>query len=339
MEAFFWDFQTGKPAHLPNCNWFGTLRFQRICRSGGYLRPSLGQHFLINNTALAKNLLRVAALLPLSANHRTGAALGWLSHKISSRNRKIVSRNLELCFPQISDSQRSTLAKENLVETGKNISELAPFWFWKKSRVRGLLKEEVGRDNFDRAKAHGKGVIVASPHFGAWELAGLLLSTEAPIHFLYRPNRNSSLDEPVIASRERFGGKCYPISSRGLGKLVRALKQGDAIAILPDQEPGQDHGVFAPFFEVPAYTMTFMTNLARKTGAPVVFTAVERLSEGEGYRMHYLQPHDDLYDEDPIRSATALNQCIEQCIAIAPAQYMWNYKRFRKSPPETASRY
>jgi len=213
---------------------------------------------------------------------------------MSSRNRKIVSRNLELCFPAISDLERAKLAKENLVETGKNITELAPFWFWKKDRVRGLLKEEVGRDIFDRAKALGKGVIVASPHFGAWELAGLLLSTEAPIHFLYRPNRNSNLDEPVIASRERFGGKCYPISSRGLGKLVRALK---------------------------------------------VFTAVERLEKGQGYRMHYLQPHDDLYHEDPIRSATALNRCIERCIAIAPAQYMWNYKRFRKSPPETASRY
>ena len=139
-------------------------------------------------------------------------------------------------------------------ETGKNISELAPFWFWKKHKVSNLLSDQVGREILDAAKAQGKGVIIASPHFGAWELAGLLLSIEAPIHFLYRPNRKPHLDEPVINARERFGGKCYPITSRGLGKLVRALKTGDTVAILPDQEPEQDHGVFAPFYNCLLYT-------------------------------------------------------------------------------------
>ncbi len=231
------------------------------------------------------------------------------------------------------------MAKSNLRETGKNITELGPFWLWNRKQVQGLLIEEVGRPTFDAATAQGKGVIVASPHFGAWELAGLLLSIEAPIHFLYRPNRNSQLDQPVIASRERFGGKCYPITSRGLGGLVRALKKAETIAILPDQEPADDHGVFAPLYGVPAYTMTFMANLAQRTGAPVIFTAVERLPKGQGYRVHYFSPDDDLYHDDPERSAASLNRSVERCIDVAPDQYMWNYKRFKKTPPGTPSRY
>ncbi len=294
---------------------------------------------LINTTSMAGALLRLIACLPLPLNHAIGTAVGWLTFKRSDRNLKTVERNLALCFPEQSNTQRDAQARRNLCETGKNVTELGPFWFWEKSRVRSLITAEIGRHHLDQAKSLGRGVIVASPHFGAWELAGLVLSIEAPIHFLYRPNRNTSIDEPVIASRERFGGKCYPISNRGLAQLVRALKNGDAIAILPDQEPALNHGVFAPLFGVPAYTMTFMSNLARKTGAPVIFTAVERLPKGRGYRMHYLKPNDELYDKDPIISATALNKCVEACIAIAPTQYMWNYKRFRKSPPDTPKRY
>jgi len=268
-----------------------------------------------------------------------GSGLGRLVNLRSNRNKKTALRNLQLCFPELTDEAQSKLTLHNLRETGKNITELGPFWFWKKQKVVNLLADQVGREILDDAKAKGKGVIIASPHFGAWELAGLLLSIEAPIHFLYRPNRNPKLDAPVINARERFGGKCYPITSRGLGKLVRALKQGDAVAILPDQEPEQDHGVFAPFYKVPAYTMTFMSKLAIRTGAPVVFTAVERLPKGDGYRVHYFQPDDKIYSDDDVTSATELNRCVEKCINVAPEQYMWNYKRFRKHPQDHAARY
>ncbi len=278
-------------------------------------------------------------MLPLRANHAIGTAIGWAVHKLPNRNSRIIQRNLELCFPQLDNAERQALTKRNLLETGKNITELGPFWHWNKQQIESLRVNEVGRALFDDAKAQGKGVIIASPHFGAWELAGLLLSLEAPIHFLYRPNRKSHLDQPVIASRERFGGKCYPITSRGLAGMVRALKKGEAIAILPDQEPAAEHGVFAPLYGVPAYTMTFMANLAQRTKAPVIFTAVERLPKGLGYRVHYFKPDDDLYNDNEVLAAAALNRCVEKCIDIAPSQYMWNYKRFKKAPEGVAARY
>lgn len=267
-----------------------------------------------------------------------------LTHKQSGRSGKTVKRNLELCFADKTSQQRDELGRRNLRETGKNITELGPLWNWNRQKVLGLIKEEVGRDHFDQAltqaKEQGRGLILASPHFGAWELAGLKLSVDAaPLNIMYRPNRNSGLDALVLKSRERFGGKCCATTSRGLAQLVKGLKKGEAIALLPDQEPDDNHGVFAPLFGVPAYTMTFINKLALKTGAPIIFAIAERLPKGQGFRMHYLKPDDDIYDEDQVRSATALNKCVEQCIEIAPEQYMWNYKRFKKSPPDTPKRY
>lgn len=268
-----------------------------------------------------------------------GAALGWIFDTVPNRNKTVAERNIALCYPQLDPAARRKLTRQNLLETGKNITELSAFWHWKKEKILKIHADTVGRDLYDAAQQQGKGVIVASPHFGAWELAGLLLSIEAPIHFLYRPNRNSAIDEPVISARERFGGACHPITSKGLGKLVRALKKAETIAILPDQEPARDHGVFAPLYGVPAYTMTFLANLAKRTGAPVIFTAAERLPKGQGFRIHYLKAEDDLYDDNPEIAAAALNHSVERCIDIAAAQYMWNYKRFRKRPPGTPSLY
>ena len=226
-----------------------------------------------------------------------------------------------------------------MAETGKNITELGAFWCWPKPRIESLVVEEVGRQILDQAIAADKGVIVSAPHTGAWELIGLRLTCEQPMHFLYRPNKKSHRDKTFISARERFGGKCHPITPRGLAALVKALKGGALIGILPDQEPAMEHGVFAPFYNEPAYTMTFLSGLARRTGSPIVFAAMERLPGGRGYRLHYLQPDDAIYSEDALQSSTALNQCVEKCINIAPAQYMWNYRRFRKTPENSEYRY
>lgn len=224
------------------------------------------------------------------------------------------------------------MARQNMAEIGKNVTELGALWRWPKHKIEKLVVEQVNREILDNAIAGKKGVIVAAPHAGAWELIGLKLTCDQPMHFLYRPNKKAHRDNTFITARERFGGKCHPITARGLATLVKALRAGEIIGILPDQEPALEHGVFAPFFNIPAYTMTFMSGLAQRTAAPVVFAVMERLPKGRGYRLHYLKPEDTIYSEDPVVASRELNACVERCIAIAPSQYMWNYKRFRKVP-------
>ncbi len=251
----------------------------------------------------------------------------------------MIDANLRLCYPHLPDSSRENLLRENLRETGKNLTELGPFWLWPRQRVSALIVEQFDRDIFDQAIAKNKGVILAAPHTGAWELIQLFLASTHTMHFLYRPNRIASLDKPLLAARERFGGTAHPINRRGLSALVKALKAGEVIGILPDQEPAPENGVCVPLFGVPAYTMTFMANLASRTGAPVVFTVMERLRHGKGYRLRFLSPDKMLANADPEVSAAALNRCVERCIAISPAQYMWSYKRFKHTPAEFAPEY
>lgn len=288
---------------------------------------------------IAKALLYLLSLLPLRFNLKLGSTIGRLCYLLPNRHRRIIEQNLSLCYPDLNTKKRRQLVRDNLSETGKNLTELGPFWTWEKERVASLVVEQSGVEHLTQAMAQNKGVIIAAPHTGAWELIGLKLTAERPMHFLYRPGRKSNFDSLIINARERFGGKCYPITRRGLSSLVKALKRGEMIGILPDQEPAEEHGVFAPFFGHAAYTMTFVTNLAQKTGAPVVFAAMQRLDDDTGYRLHYFPADPALTNADPQIAAAALNRQVEQCIAVAPQQYMWNYKRFRKSPPGTARRY
>ncbi|OED35430.1 hypothetical protein AB833_29810 [Chromatiales bacterium (ex Bugula neritina AB1)] len=296
-------------------------------------------HLLNVTQVIANGTLRLLSFMPLSVLHHIGNLIGRSFQILPNRHRRIIQRNLELCYPDLTVVKRNEFAASNLRETGKNLTELGALWRWSKPKIEALVVEEVNKQHLQSALNENKGVIIAAPHTGAWELIGLKLTCDQPMHFLYRPNRRSQINSTILQARERFGGKCHPITRRGLSALVRALKNGELIGILPDQEPAADHGVFAPFFGLPAYTMTFLSNLAQKTDATVVFAVMERLPAAAGYRLHYLQPDKEIYDEDPEVSSAALNRCIEQCIAIAPTQYMWSYKRFKAAPSGIESRY
>ena len=281
---------------------------------------------------LTRLALRTFSLMPLRVNHAIGSAFGRLVNMLPNRQSRFIDRNLSLCYPNMNATERASMVRSNMIETGKNLTELGIFWHWSKAQIKDLVIEEPNRQLLDNALAKYRGVIIAAPHSGAWELIGMRLTCDRPMHFLYRPNKKSHLNHLILAARERFGGKCYPITARGLSALVRALKKGGIIGILPDQEPGDDHGVIAPFFGVPAYTMTFLSGLARRTGSPVVFAVMERLPGARGYRLHYVAADDDIAHEDPEVAGAALNRCVEKCGEIAPTQYMWNYRRFRKRP-------
>jgi len=174
-------------------------------------------------------------------------------------------------------------------------------------------------------------VIVLSPHLGAWELAGLYLSTQGPTTTLYKPQ--PELDWLIREVRARRGAELVPTDSRGIRKLMQALKRGEYVGILPDQEPRANRGsIFAPFFGVPAFTMLLINRLARKTGARVIFMFAERLPGRQGFRVHCLPAPEAIDSEDDLEGATALNAGIEACVRVCPEQYVWAYKRFRKRP-------
>ena len=246
--------------------------------------------------------------------------------------RRVARTNVALCYPELPPREQARRVRAGLANTARAATESAALWLWPRERALALVVETRGEEHLRAAMAAGKGAILAGPHIGAWELVGLYCGARYPMTALYRPLRLAELDALVHQAREKSGATLVPTDARGIRSLYQAMARGDAVGILPDQEPGGGAGVFAPFFGVPAYTMVLLSRMAAKAGAPVIFTFAERLPRGRGFRMHFIPAPEGIADPDPVVAATALNRGVEQCIAIAPDQYQWAYKRFRSRP-------
>jgi KDO2-lipid IV(A) lauroyltransferase len=263
-----------------------------------------------------------------------------MAWRFSPQTRRVTLRNLELCLPQLAGVERKELARSSLIETGKTFLEVGALWRSPKERITELAVEVSGRELVDEAVASRRGVILAGPHLGAWEMVGLYWSTQHPITSLYRPSRVPTVDVPIRRWREHLGARLVPADAGGVKALLLALKRGQIAGILPDQEPGQEGGgVFAPFFGVQAWTMTLLSRLASRSNAFVAFCYAERLPRGRGFHLHVVPAPAAIADEDPVRGATVLNQGVEDCVRRLPQQYQWAYRRFRRRPPGEANRY
>lgn len=278
---------------------------------------------------LARSLLWLSSLLPLRLNHALGSWLGNAIYRYSGKSRRLAQRNIALCFPDMTDEQREILVKDSLREMGKAMLESGPLWLWAPHRVLARVRQVSGAELVEQAMAAGKGVIITAPHLGAWEVVGLYCSAHWPITSLYRPPRLAGLDNFIRRGRERAGARLVPTDASGVRALFKALGQGQMVGILPDQDPGREGGVFAPFFGIPASTMTLLSRLAGKSGAVVLFAYAERLPGGAGYHMHFLPASEGVTDADLAQAAASLNAGVETCVRQLPSQYQWAYKRFK----------
>ncbi len=294
----------------------------------------------MNRTTLAISLLRGCARLPLPCLHAVGVALGWLAWLIPNPVRRITAINLQRCLPELDAHARQRLLRRSLTETGKGILELGPLWLWPGHKVLAKVRSVAGQAEWQAAVAEGRGAIAITPHLGAWEVAGLYLSSLGPLTTLYRPSRlGGEFDRLVRDARARMGAQLVATDQRGVRRLVQTLRQGHALGILPDQDPGDEGGVYVPFFGQPANTMILLSRLASKHHTPVVLLYAERLAWGRGYRLRFQRLTAAIAEAPLAESTLALNQALEQAIRCHPEQYLWSYKRFKRQPPGYAKVY
>ncbi len=280
-----------------------------------------------------KGLVIGFSWLSLAWNQRLGRGIGWLLIWLPNSQKSIAQKNIQVVFPDLSVSEQQVLLHKNLLELGKAITELGPMWCWSEQKLLPLIKEVKGQALLDEAIENQKGVILLGPHIGSWELNAVYLSSHYPSTFLYRPPNVPSVESFMKKARARFGAKLVPTDLRGVRTLIKALKNNEVTGILPDQDPGASGGVYAPFFGRPARSMTLVSKLVQKTDCAVLFMAMQRLPNAEGYRLHFLPADADIASPDDLVATAALNAGVEVCIALAPEQYLWSYKRFRKPPP------
>ena len=278
---------------------------------------------------LVKFLIYFSALLPLRLAHLGAELIGRMAWLFPLSCKNTALRNIALCLPHLTPYQKRMLAHSSFIELCKSAAELGPLWRWRKTRVLKLVTGVSGEHRLRDALAAGKGVILALPHLGAWEMIGNYCSSRYPMTSLYRPPRLAALEALMLACRQRFGAQLVPTRTAGIRRAYQALGENQVVAILPDQDPAQGGAVLAPFFSVMAPTMTLLSKLANRTGAVVIWAYAERLKRGRGYYLHFFEATARIAADDLTHAATALNAGIENCVLRLPAQYQWCYKRFK----------
>lgn len=280
---------------------------------------------------LIKPFINLFALLSLKNCHRLASMIGHLLSIIPNRSLHVTKTNIQLCFPKMESKQQQQLIKNSLIETSKTLAEAILMWQWNKDKLFHLIKKVNGEDQIQEAMNNKQGVILALPHIGNWELLALYCSSKYPTTTMYQKPKLAQFDSLIKNGRERFGARLVPTDNQGIRAMLKALTKNQLICVLPDQEPKEGNGIFAPFFNIQTYSMTLISRLANKTNAQVFTAYSKRLAHGKGYEINF-SPIDNINVESTKDSVTHLNAAVEKCIREIPEQYQWSYKRFRRQP-------
>ena len=279
---------------------------------------------------LALTVLKLVGMLPLRWSRRLGELVGHAAVLTRGDSLRISRINLQQCYPAMDEREREQLARQSVIHTAMTGFEVATIWHqpWSRSedQIVRVRNQQLLKDGVDE----GQGVLVLMPHTGNWEIFGMYLATLGPSTALYAPPKIAALDPLIRAGREATGANMVPTNVHGVRALLKALKGGDIVMVLPDQEPDTSGGDFAPFFGRPALTMTLAHNLLKRTKARCVFGFGKRVEDG--FELVFLPAEQAIYSDEQKVSLAAMNRGVEACIAEAPEQYQWEYKRFRRTP-------
>jgi len=268
--------------------------------------------------------------------HALGAGLGWLGYVVSSSYRRRLDAHAALAG--IAARER----RESIAHAGRMVAELPRLWLRGRSTALQPPAQWQGDELIEGALGSGRGLLILTPHLGAFEVIAQAYAerygARRPVTVLYRPARQAWLREVETTARDRPGLSTAPASLAGVRQMIRALRQGQTVGLLPDQVPPDGMGVWAPFFGRPAYTMTLGARLALQTGAIVLLSLCERLPHAAGWRIRLFELPEALPDaaafagDDAAHQtecAAVMNRAMEFLIRQCPAQYLWGYNRYK----------
>jgi len=272
-------------------------------------------------------------LLPLSWLRFLGAALGRLSYALDSRETRVTRRNLALIGLAETPAVREQHTRELMRSTGQTLMETLAVWTRPRQRVLALVREVHGEALYAEARARGKGVLMAVPHYGNWELVIECLAARGPFSLVYRVPESAGADRFLQLARGGDHVRLVPAEATAMRPLLRALQNGETVGITPDHQPKEGGGEFAPFYGRPALTLSLIAKLAQRTGAPVLFAYAER--RGDGFSLHFEAEEPALHDAELPVALAAMNRRVQAIADRDFRQYQWTYKRFSIRPDRT----
>lgn len=280
------------------------------------------------SSSFAVWMFSVIARLPLAALHRLGALLGWATFLLSRKYSGRMRENLAYFLTGSETPELEKVLHASVAEAGKSIAELP--WVWRRpvTEVLASVRNCYGREYFDDARQSGKGLIVLTPHLGCFEIIGLYVAAEMPMTCMYSTPKREWMDDVIRGGRQRGQMRLARADIGGVRTLLKTLRRGEAIGLLPDQVPAHGEGEWADFFGRPAYTMTLAGRLLESSGARVLLSYVVRRPHGDGYDIFFAP-----LELNPAMPVTRqINSALEQIIRSCPEQYLWSYNRY-KAPP------
>ena len=282
---------------------------------------------------LGVGLCMALARLPWSMQRALGAAVGGLALRLLPDRREAARTNLALCLPELDDAQREALLRANFRDVGIGLFEFARAWWGEVAPMRASARSE-GLEILRRLQAEGRGVLLVSGHFMTLEMCGRLVCDHVPLAGMYRRHRSPVMEWAVLRGRLRYASAMF--GNGDTRAAIRHLKRGGVLWYAPDQDMRGKDTVFAPFFGIPAATITATHQFARMTGCAVVPFFHRR--EGARYVLRVGEPLAPFPSDDAVADTAAVNAAIEAMVRQAPSQYLWLHRRFKRQP-DGRSRY
>lgn len=299
--------------------------------------PQFSWRFLLPKywfTWLGLALLYLISWLPYRLQLGLGILIGRLLYYIAKRRRHIAKTNINICFPELSEAEKTKMLKANFDSAGIAFFESSMGWFWPTWRLKSLCHYE-GLEHIEEAKKQGKGVLLVAYHMMCLEICGRVLGLKHPNVAFYRPHNNALMEYFQYHGRARDNK--YLIGAKNVKGLLKALADNEACIYLPDQDYGRRRCAFVPFFAEPqACTTTGTTLFAGQSKCAVILVHPRRLPNAQGYKITVSPALENYPSGDDEVDAARLNKLIEDGIRHAPEQYMWLHRRFKTRPDKKA---
>ena len=273
--------------------------------------------------------LKISSKLPYPVLMSMGGFAGRIIFRVAHKRRAIAARNLELCFPDLTNDERHKLLRAHFTSLGRALFETGLAYWASDDRLRPLAKIS-GLENLQGALSQGRGVILIAGHFTSMEISGRLLGLEVDYDAVIRPFSNPDVDRIVHSGRHRAVRNAIP--KKSFRRFLKGLQENRAILITVDQATTASNKVMAPFFSIPAATSVNAARIAQKTGAAILPVLWLREPDLSGYRVEIGEQLTEFPTDDAIADAIRINSLIEQQIRRAPEQYYWIHRRFKNEP-------
>jgi KDO2-lipid IV(A) lauroyltransferase len=267
--------------------------------------------------------------LPYRLQLAVGRGLGRIFKRVSRYRRMIIGTNIALCFPELDTQQQQQLINRCYDAIGMSLVETA-FAYWAGSRDIDAFGTLDGLEHIEAARQQGKGVLLLSGHFCSLDFAGRILLKHHPVCFTYQEFRNKLID--AVARKGRAAMTEIIIHRHDTRGFIKALRAGHVVWYAPDQDQARKNSVFAPFFGIPANTLTATTKLVKLTGAAVLPFHIQRLADSRGYALKIGPPLENFPGASEVEDATRFNAIIEAQVREHPEQYLWLHRRFKTRP-------